>query len=197
MTVLAVVVPAGGRGRRLSQDKLSADVNGRALLDRTLDGLPEDAVIICVGPEIPTRRSVGWVRESPPYAGPLGAVEAGVDAVPKEVDVVVLVGGDMPWSGQAIPALLAALDSIDGRTAPDCAVLTDGSGRLQPLLSAWRLASIVSALTALDATAGRPLSALLDRVQFLVVEDLWSASEDVDTPADLASARDRFRPPPA
>ena len=102
MPALGVVVPAGGRGRRLDGEKLTADVTGVALLDRTLDGLPDDAVVVCVGPALATRRAVAWTRETPAWGGPLAAVAAGVDALPPEVTVVVLVGGDMPDAGRAV-----------------------------------------------------------------------------------------------
>ena len=63
MAALGVIVPAGGRGRRLSGDKLTADVSGRLLLDRTLDGLPGDALVVCVGPALATVRAVRWVQD--------------------------------------------------------------------------------------------------------------------------------------
>ena len=114
MPSLGVVVPAGGRGRRLAGHKLAADVAGRPLLDRTLDGLPEDAVIVCVGPSMPTDRDVLWVQETPVFGGPLAAVAAGEAALPPLVTTVLLVGGDMPAAGLAIPALLAAVTGDAG-----------------------------------------------------------------------------------
>jgi CTP:molybdopterin cytidylyltransferase MocA len=196
---LGVVVPAGGRGRRLDGDKLSADVTGVALLDRTLDGLPADAVVVCVGPTRATRRDVAWTRETPAAGGPLAAVAAGVDALPPDVTVVLLVGGDMPDAGRAVDALLDSLDTEvgpnPGRTAPRCSAVTDRGGRRQPLLTAWRRDDLERRLTALSPTHGRALAALLDEVVVTDVPDSWAASRDVDTPADLAAARERFEQP--
>ena len=84
---VAVVVAAGGRSSRLAGGKLTAEVAGRTLLDHTLDGLPADAPVVCVGPEVSTTRVVVWVQESPAFGGPLAAVEAGVEALPADATV--------------------------------------------------------------------------------------------------------------
>ncbi|HYN74642.1 MAG TPA: NTP transferase domain-containing protein [Candidatus Limnocylindria bacterium] len=194
---VAVIVAAGGRSSRLAGDKLTAEVAGRTLLDHTLDGLPADAQVVCVGREVSTTRAVVWVRESPEFGGPLAAVEAGVEALPDDATVVVLVGGDMPGAGRAVPHLLAALggDQKGGAAAaPACAVTLDGTGREQPLLSAWRRSVLVERLAELRPTAGRALTALLDSVAPVTIEDRWGAATDVDTRADLAAARERLGP---
>jgi molybdopterin-guanine dinucleotide biosynthesis protein A len=197
---LGVVVPAGGRAHRLGGGKLTADVTGRNLLDRTLDGLPREAAVVCVGAELPTSHLVVWVQESPPFGGPLAAVAAGVAALPAEVVTVLVVGGDMPHAALAVPALLDALAPDDGapgqgRTPPDCAVVVDGGGRRQPLLSAWTRTALVARLAALAPTDGRALAALLDDVLVDEVADAWGAAADVDTPTDLTAARGRFGQP--
>jgi molybdenum cofactor guanylyltransferase len=198
--VLGVVVPAGGRGRRLDGHKLAADVTGRGLLDRTLDSLPAHVLVVCVGTELPTHRAVTWVQESPPFGGPLAAVAAGVAALTPDVAHVLVVGGDMPLAGLALSDLLDALSPVDqaltlGRRAQGCAVVVDGSGRRQPLLSAWTRTALVARLAFLAPTDGRALAALLDDVDVVEVADSWGAAADVDTPGDLADARGRFEQP--
>lgn len=192
---VAVVVPAGGRASRLDGSKLAADVGGMTLLDRTLSGLPVDALVVCVGPEVPTTRSVRWVADDPPFTGPLTAVAAGVATLPADVRTVVLVGGDMPDAGRAVAALLeaqcappAAADSAAGV----CAVVVDSTGRLQPLLTAWPIEALRGRLDALAPTEGRALSALLDGVSLRRVVDIWGATLDVDSAADLVAARARL-----
>ena len=49
---VAVVVLAGGQSRRFGADKLAAPVEGERLLDRAVAGLPDDAYMIVVGPEV-------------------------------------------------------------------------------------------------------------------------------------------------
>jgi molybdopterin-guanine dinucleotide biosynthesis protein A len=190
MPTLAAIVPAGGRARRLAGHKLGADVVGRSLLDRTIDGLPADAYLICVGVALPTDRSVSWVRENPPFGGPLAAVAAGAAALGPDVDRVLVVGGDMPEAGRAVQALLAAL-----RSRTDCAVVRDNEGRRQALLSAWSRSALAQRLEALAPVEHRPLGALLDDLVVAEVPDRWGAAADVDTPDDLAVARGRFEPP--
>jgi molybdopterin-guanine dinucleotide biosynthesis protein A len=200
-----VVVLAGGTSSRFGTDKMAV------LLDSVLDSLPAKVSVVCVGPPRPTRRApVTWVRESPPLAGPLAAVAAGVAA--GRARFVVLVGGDMPQVGLAVPDLLAALltdgqgsagDAAAGQN--DGAVLVDSDGRDQLLASAWhrdrlsaRLAQVVQGL-AVDVAVtpggepgpgrspltGLPLRLLSREATLVRVPDRWGAAHDVDTPADL------------
>ncbi len=135
------------------------------------------------------------MADETPFAGPLAAIAAGVAVLPAAVRTVVLVGGDMPDAGRAVAALLEA------RAAPPpdesahgaCAVAVDGTGRLQPLLSAWPIATLRSRLEALAPTEGRALNALLDGVVLRQVNDSWGATLDVDTLDDLSAARARWQ----
>jgi hypothetical protein len=64
--------------------------------------------------------------------------------------------------------------------------LVDGSGRRQPLASAWHRAALVSALDRVGDLGGVPLHRLLDGAVVVVdLPDTWDAAHDVDTPADL------------
>jgi molybdenum cofactor guanylyltransferase len=180
VTRYAVVVLAGGESRRFGSDKLEV------LLEAVLAGMPAQARVVCVGPQrtTPSGTEVTWTREEPPGAGPLAAVGAGVRAeVVRDADVVVLAGGDMPRVGDAVPALVSALQS----SAPDvdATVLVDGTGRRQGLASAWRRGTLAAALDRLGPLDGVPLHRLLDGAVVVEVADAWEAARDVDTPADL------------
>lgn len=181
-----VVVLAGGQSLRFGADKLAV------LLDDVLDGLPAAATsVVCVGPPRPTRRTgVRWTREEPPLGGPLAGVAAGVALTSSPV--VVVVGGDMPAVGRAVPALVAVAYRA-GRPG----LLRDTGGRRQPLASAWPRTVLLAALARVDPPSGRPLRALLDPAitpEVVEVTDVWAAATDVDVPDDL-TAPGRPAPP--
>jgi molybdopterin-guanine dinucleotide biosynthesis protein A len=169
-----VVVLAGGRSSRFGSDKVLL------LLDSVLAGLPDEAAVVCVGPRLDTARAgVRWVREDPPYAGPLAAVAAGLAAGVEPL--VVLLGADMPAVAPAVSALVEAVGPGNG------AVLVDVDGWPQVLASAWRRDVLQERLAALGPLEGSPLRLLLDGASLVPVPDQWGAAHDVDTPADLES----------
>jgi molybdopterin-guanine dinucleotide biosynthesis protein A len=172
-----VVVLAGGEARRFGADKVAL------LLDPVLDSVAaglgaELGRLVCVGPHRATARTgVVWTREEPALGGPLAGLAAGLAETSSAV--VVVVGGDMPDVGRAVPALVAAV------TGHDAAVLVDAAGRAQPLAAAWDRAALARRVRALEPVAGRPLRLLLDGVDVVPVSDAWGAGRDVDVPEDL------------
>ena len=144
---IAAVVLAGGESRRFGSDKLAADLEGRTVLDRALDGLPPEAAIAVVGPQRPIDRAAAFLREDPPGGGPAAGLVAGLTwATDRGAERILVLPGDAPGAGRAARLLLAALDA-PGVTA---AVGSDGSGREQVL----QLALLPSAAYALIAAAG-------------------------------------------
>jgi molybdopterin-guanine dinucleotide biosynthesis protein A len=174
-----VVVLAGGRSTRFGTDKVEL------LLDEVLGGLPEVTSVVCVGPERETvRTGVRWVREDPPYSGPLAAVSAGVAVGAGAggaggAPIVVLLGADMPRAGAAVADLVSAVGAGNG------AVLVDADGWPQVLASAWRRTVLAERLAGFGALEGRPLRLLLDGASLVPVPDVWGAARDIDTPGDL------------
>ena len=175
---MTVVVLAGGRSTRFGADKLGAPLRGSTVLETLLDRLPADAPVVVVGDERPTRRRVVWTSEEPQGGGPLAAVLAGAGLV--GTGLVAVVAGDMPDAAPAVDRLVDLLDAADAGV--EAVVATDDEGVPNPLLAAYRTASL-HARAALP-TAGVPARSLLD-LPHVEVAVPGAASRDVDTPADL------------
>ncbi|QKW28481.1 NTP transferase domain-containing protein [Streptomyces seoulensis] len=136
---------AGGAARRLGgADKPGVRVGGRALLDRVLSACADARATVVVADPRPTARPVRWAREEPPGGGPLAALDAGLRHT--TADHVVVLSADLPFLGpDTVGGLLAALGASDA----DGVLLTDGEGRDQPLVAAYRAAALHRALAAL------------------------------------------------
>ncbi|MEU6769151.1 NTP transferase domain-containing protein [Streptomyces sp. NPDC046853] len=186
------VVLAGGGARRLGgADKPGVRVGGRALLDRVLGACAAAGTTVVVAGPRPTARPVVWAREEPAGAGPLAALDAGLRRTGAEQ--VVVLSADLPFlEERTVRSLLAALRE----SGADGAVLRDPEGRDQPLVAAYRSASLRRETARLadehDGLTGLPLRALTARLELTRVADPL-ASFDCDTWDDIAAARARIR----
>jgi molybdopterin-guanine dinucleotide biosynthesis protein A len=192
---VGAVVLAGGAGTRLGGvDKPGLAIAGTTLLDRALTAVSDAEPVVVVGPHRPTGRPVRWTREDPPGCGPLAAVAAGLAALstgPAAPDRVVLLAADLVglWP-DTVRRLLAALAADPGA---DGALLTDDTGHPQWLTGVWRLAALRAAMPA--DPAGGSLRSVLSGLTAVRLPARAGETADIDTPADLAAARDQ--PPPA
>ncbi|MFF6802592.1 NTP transferase domain-containing protein [Streptomyces sp. NPDC012616] len=190
--VYDAVVLAGGGARRLGgADKPGVRVGGRALLDRVLGACADARATVVVAEPRPTARPVRWAREDPPGAGPVAALDAGLRHT--AADDVLVLSADLPFlTADTVRRLLAVLRAGPG----DGVVLTDGDGRDQPLVAAYRTAALRRELAVLTADrgglAGLPLRRLTAGLELTRVPDPV-ASFDCDTWDDIASARARIR----
>lgn len=188
------VVLAGGAARRLGgADKPGVRVGGRALLDRVLAACADARTTVVVAGPRPTARPVIWAREDPPGGGPLAALDAGLRHI--TAGRVVLLSADLPFlDRRTVQGLLASLGR--GRGRADGVLLTDSDGRDQPLVAAYRTASLRRGLAALTgrpgALAGLPLRRLTGALDLTRIPDPV-ASFDCDTWDDIAAARARIR----
>lgn len=198
----------GGESRRLGHgDKTRATLGSGTVLDTLLRDLPAEWPVVAVGPRRETVRNVRWAREEPPGGGPVAAIAAGVACT--TTPLVVVIGGDMPFAGVAAVALAARLsdeaaDEAAGETGGEArrragveagveAVAgRDHSGRLQPLLTAYRTEALRRVVP--TPAEGVPAMRLLDGLRHLVLEVADPAALDVDTPEELDEARRRLGP---
>ncbi|MBA8796172.1 molybdopterin-guanine dinucleotide biosynthesis protein A [Friedmanniella endophytica] len=200
MTGVACVVLAGGASRRFGSDKLVHRWAGRTLLERCLDDLPADWLVVIVGPERDlavsgsgitgatgatsgSGRRFRFVREQPPGGGPAAALVTGVRAARDEgADLVVVVPGDLPTGGRSAVALVERLHAVE---ATAC-LAVDADGRDQPLQLAVCGESLRRLADAGDRSGGRArdLLALLPATVRLPLEP--ALTDDIDTPEDAA-----------
>jgi molybdopterin-guanine dinucleotide biosynthesis protein A len=188
---VGAIVLAGGRSSRFGRDKLAEPVDGRPMLDLSIDavrGLASD-VIVVVAPDgdrdLPG--DVRVVRDARPFDGPLAGLATGLAAVDPAVDRVLVAGGDMP---ALVPAVLARL--LDALDLHELAVLADDAGP-RPLPMAARPDAARAAADRLLAGGERRLRALLGELEVrVIVPAVWRVDDptgetlrDVDVPDDL------------
>jgi molybdenum cofactor guanylyltransferase len=192
--VARVVVLAGGGSRRLGRDKLTADLDGRGVLEALLDGVraaAPEADLVVVGP--PDRASAGVlvVREEPPGGGPVAGLAAGLaDGLGNGLaddDLVAVLAGDQPFGAAALPTLTAACVGV----GVDGAVGVDADGREQPLLAVYRAGPLRRAVG--PVSHGARVRDVVARLVLARTPVPSSAALDVDTAEDLQRAREVAR----
>jgi molybdenum cofactor guanylyltransferase len=198
---VGAVVLGGGRSTRFGSDKLAVEIGGSPLLRHAVDAaLTLASQVVVVGaPTAPLPDGVVVVPDSQQHAGPYAAVRDGVDALDLDLDVVLVLAGDLVDPAPLLPLLLAALDpehagsdrsgprSPDPDEQPEAAVAVDADGRRQPLLAAYRVEPLVAGMAGVDAYH-RAAYALLDGLHVIEVPDPTpgsAATRDIDTPDDL------------
>ncbi|KAB1190686.1 MULTISPECIES: molybdenum cofactor guanylyltransferase [Haloferax] len=191
------VVLAGGESTRFGeQNKALAHFDGEPLISRVVATLSdatgtrpilaarsEDraADLLEVLPPVPT------VSDAPDYEGPIAGLFAAAESV--STPWIVVTGCDMPLVSQtAVRTLLEhATDGVD-------AVVPDDAGRPEPLLAAYRTASIRAHRSQLSRAAGpQRLLDELPSVRTLSTEAypvLDRAVTNVNTQGELATLVD-------
>ena len=199
-TDMAAIILAGGRARRLGTPKPAVRLNGETLLDRALRATRGMAVVV-VGPpglasSVARHPAATVTREEPPFAGPAAAVAAGLDELARRksrAGRVLVLACDLARVSDAAAALLTASDrNPDGEGV----VLADPSGHRQWLCGIYgaeALRASADRLRAAGALASAPARSLFDGMRLHEVPDPGGLSDDIDTPADLAAARERIR----
>jgi molybdenum cofactor guanylyltransferase len=197
---VTAIVLAGGRSSRFGGPKLQAIVDGRTLLDHSIDvasQLPGETVIATAPgmTEQPQRSGVRVVADPQPFEGPLAGLASALASVSTPLGIVI--AGDMPRLSAAV--LAAMLDALDDPDRPaDAVVLADGETR-RPLPLALRVEPAGSAVLALLDDGERSLRALVARLDARVLtEPEWRPLDpsggslvDIDRPDDLEALAER------
>ncbi|TXL61546.1 molybdenum cofactor guanylyltransferase [Aeromicrobium terrae] len=172
------IVLAGGRASRLGgADKMSVEIDGRTLMQRTLDAVSgADRVILVGDVDVP---GVTVVQEEPRYAGPVAAVGTGLAEA--TADWVLVVAGDHPFLADAVEPLLAARSGDGGiAVGPD--------GRRQNLMVMAATSALRSSLESQDDLVDLPFRTILEPLALTEIAVPERATVDVDTWHDLKKA---------
>ncbi len=173
MTDWSVIVLAGGQSTRLGQDKASATIDGRSLLELVTSSLPA---------------GVALVIEDTPGGGPVAGIAHGLESV--TTPIVAILAVDMPFAADLIVKMVAGLDAQGDKY--EALIPVDLDGRSQPLCSAYRTASLRAAIAMLPSPHGASVRSVIASLKVfpvrLTVEESASVL-DIDTPDDLEAAR--------
>ncbi|HWI31564.1 MAG TPA: NTP transferase domain-containing protein [Microbacterium sp.] len=185
---VGAIILAGGRASRLGgAPKPLLTVGGIGLLRGSVDAVTAAGCspVVVVGPPLIDEAAVRWVREDPPFGGPVAAVIAALPHV--DTATVLVLSTDLPRVGEAVSCLFetAAIAPL-----ADGLCLTDDGGRPQWLTGLYRTASLRDAAERVpDAGAGASMRALLAELEIATVRAPWGVAADVDTWQDLIRAR--------
>lgn len=186
MDEIVGVVLAGGKGRRLGEPKMHAELDGTPLLQIALDhvaeaGLPP-VVVAKPSSDLPPVSCPVLLEPAEPEHPLLGIVTA-LEQLPDARGIVVH-GGDLPF---VPPALLRALADAPGPLVPVAA------GRPQPLIARYDREQLPALETALaeDASITATVRGVptLDGVRLAALDPTGHAFLNVNTPEDLRRAR--------
>jgi len=196
-SVAALVLAAGASSRMRGRDKLLEPVEGEPVLRRMVRaalGSGADRTVTVLPPEADARRGAldgldaGIVEAADCAEGMAASLRAGLAAVPKETDAVMVVLADMPEIGaEVMGKLIAAFDPDEGREI--CrAVAADGTPG-HPVLFGRRFFEALAGLTG-DHGAREVVRAAGEFVVDVPTTGA-AAVTDLDTPEDWAAWRAR------
>ena len=187
---LAVVVLAGGEGRRMAGGKPERVLAGRSLLARALDAAklygPEVAVSLRAGDQTSVPEGATILIDDPAIPGPLAGIAAALAYARASGAASVLT---IPCDAPFLPGDLA--ERLQSIHSPNAGVAMAASGgRLHPVCALWR-AGLGPMLAAYAATGRGSLMGLAEAVGWAAVD--WPAEPvdpffNINTPADLAEA---------
>lgn len=180
---LVAIVLAAGRGTRFGSDKLASLIDGRSVLERSIDAAlaaPAERVIVVTrrGGRVPTGPRIVCAEAAGPDLS--DTLRAGIAAA-GEADGAFIFLGDMPL---VPPGLAQRLSEAIGPAVAAVPVRDGAPGH--PVLLARTGFSLVQGLRG-DAGLGQALRGRGDVVR--VATDEPGATFDIDTMVDIAAAQ--------
>ena len=192
----AIVVLAGGEGRRMAGGKPMRLLGGRTFLDRAMQWACSRSWDVALSvrdlDQIIPFEEAPVLLDDPAIPGPLAGVASSLKfAASRGAEVVLTIPCDAPFLPDDLAERLAeALQSGQG------VALARSAGRLHPVCALWR--SGLDAQLAAYAASGRgALMGLADAVSWTAVD--WPAEPldpffNVNTPEDLQKAEQLLLP---
>lgn len=179
---LDAILLAGGRAARVGgARKPLFRLDGETLLARAVAAARRvgAARIVVAAPVLAPDLAVIWVREDPPFGGPVAGTVAALAAV--EADEVLLLACDLVDPAAAVGALPSIPGGVDG------VCLAEG-GRPQWLTGRYRTAALRTAASTIPG-GGRDaaMRALLSSMRIAFVDAPAALSRDIDTWDDLTA----------
>ena len=121
---IGAVVLAGGRSSRFGRDKLAEPIGGRPMLDHAIEAVRSVAseVVVVAAPNDRRTLPIGVVRvhDREAHQGPLVGLATGLAALEPDIEMVIVVGGDMP---ALVTTVLGRL--VDALSDHEAALLVD------------------------------------------------------------------------
>ena len=188
MSVSAAIM-AGGKSKRMGQDKAWIELDGEPLIKRVADVLALVADEVIVVANDPKYESLGLrvVRDRYPTGGALGGIATGVGAAAN--DTVLVAACDMPFLSADVWHLLL------GHAGEADVIIPRIGGEYETLHALYTKACVPQMARAIAENRLRVIS-FFDQVRVLVVEEpelravdpTLRAFTNVNTPEELASA---------
>ncbi len=188
MTVSAAIM-AGGKSKRMGQDKAWIELDGEPLIARVAAVLAEVADEVIVVANDPRYESLGLrvVRDRYPQGGPLGGIATGVGAATH--DTVLVAACDMPFLSATVWRVLL------GHAGEADVVIPRIGGEYETLHAIYTKACVPHMVRSLAENQLRVI-AFFDRVRLLAIDEAELKAADatlraftnVNTPEELATA---------
>ncbi|MEJ9079347.1 molybdenum cofactor guanylyltransferase [Gordonia malaquae] len=190
---VAGIVLAGGRSRRMGQDKAALEYEGVTMLTRITEAIGERcAPVLVAAPEasqayreLSAESDLQWVTDEKDGSGPLGGLVAALRAAAAAgADVAFVCATDMPLvKADLVDELLAGL------TPSTDAVIAHDAQRDHPMAGVYRTSAADALAGLVDAGELRMLAALdaISTRRVGVSDPNWLTN--VDAPEDLHRLR--------
>lgn len=185
--MIAGLLLAAGSSSRFGADKLSAKLDGKAVIRWSAEALaPVDVVYVAIPPgadaltQALSRLDVSFVVNLARNEGMASSIRAGVDALPHDAEALVIALADQPLASAAVTQALCDRWRAGGAAAV-APMYRDGRGH--PVLFGRECFPLLQQLRG-DVGARAVLDGLVDRVALVPIVSEMPA--DVDTPEALS-----------